>query len=87
MAVKPLQKRKNLRKAQKSFSFYDLKGLLLKDFNIKLSRIKWFRYLNTIEMKEQPYILSSTINKRELIYKERKAIDTKAFTLNNNYLV
>ena len=32
--------------------------------------MKWFRSTDTIEMKEQPYLLSGTVNKREFIYKD-----------------
>ena len=35
-------------------------------------------------MEESPYLLSSTMNKRVFIYENGKAIDTKAFTLQNN---
>ena len=38
-------------------------------------------------MKESPYLLSKTQNKRGIIYENNIAIDTKAFTLNNNYLI
>lgn len=71
-------------KESKNLTFDNIKELLQENSNLKLNHIKWFRNINTIEMKEQPYILSATANKREFIYESGKAIDTKAFKLNNN---
>lgn len=71
-------------KDSKTLSFGDIKSLLIKDSILKLKHIKWFRTLNNIQMKEQPYALSTTMNKREIIYREGVAVDTKAFKLNNN---
>ena len=71
-------------KDSKDLSFNEIKSLLHKDSNLELNHVKWFRSINQIEMKEQPYILSSTANKREFIFKNGIAIDTKAFTLKNN---
>ena len=74
-------------KNAKNLSFDQIKKLLNKDSNLELNHVKWFRTTDTIEMKEQPYLLSGTVNKREFIYKEGIAIDTKAFTLKNNIKV
>ena len=38
-------------------------------------------------MKQSPYLLSITQNKREFIYQNGIAIDTKAFTVKNNFKV
>lgn len=74
-------------KASKDLSFNDLKELLHKDSNLELKHIKWFRNINTIEMKESPYLLSYTENKREFIYNNGIAIDTKPFKLKNNFRI
>ena len=46
------------------------------------------RYIDTIEMKQSPYLLSITENNRQFIYNnEGIAIDTKAFIVKNNFKV
>ena len=71
-------------------SFDSLESLLdLKDNNIqniKLTHDKWFRSFEKGEilMKEQIYTLTPTQNKRELIIKNNKIVNTKPYTINNN---
>ena len=74
-------------KDSKNISFYDIKELLQQNSNMNLNHVKWFRDLNTIEMKEQAYTLSATANKRMFIYNNGIAIDTKAYKLKNNYKI
>ena len=71
-------------KDSKDITFDQIKSLLIKDSKLELRHIKWFRTLDKIKMEESPYLLSSTMNKRVFIYENGKAIDTKAFTLQNN---
>ena len=71
-------------KNSRELSFDEIKGLLIKDSKLELDHIKWFRTLNKIEMKEHPYSLSMTMNKRIFIYENGKAINTKPFSLQNN---
>ena len=72
-------------KNAKDLSFDQIKSLLYKDSNFELNHIKWFRNIDQIEMKESPYLLSNTENKRSIIWENNVAIDTKAFTLKNNF--
>lgn len=74
-------------KNAKNLSFSEIKTLLNKDSFLELNHIKWFRTIDLIEMKLQPYILSKTENKREFIYQNGIAIDTKAFKLKNNFII
>ena len=66
-------------------SLDDFNNLLQKDAILTLEHTKWFRDLvdSNILMKNTPYNLVQTDNKRELIYDSAgKAIDTKALKLN-----
>ncbi len=56
-------------KNSKDLSFEEMKSLLVEDSKLELNHTKWFRTLDRIKMKEQPYILTSTINKRDIVYK------------------
>ena len=71
-------------KDSKTLSFDQMKSLLDRNSKLELNHVKWFRSLNKIEMKFNPYSLTATMNKREFIYENGKAKDTKAFTLKNN---
>ena len=42
--------------------------LLRRDSSLNLSHVKWFRSINQIQMKEQPYLLEKTEYKRNFIY-------------------
>lgn len=68
-------------KNNKSVSFENIKSLLVKESNLKLNHMKWFRNVNSIEMKQSPYLLSNTENKRSIKYENNIAINTKAFKL------
>ncbi len=61
--------------------------LLHKNSNLELNHVKWFRNIDQIEMKQSPYLLTITQNKREFIYKNNLAIDTKAFVVKDNFIV
>ena len=74
-------------KNAKDLSFDQIKSLLYICSNLELNHIKWFRNINSIEMKETPYLLSNTENKRSVIYENDKAKDTKPFTLKNNFKI
>ncbi len=74
-------------KNAKDLSFDQIKSLLYICSNLELNHIKWFRSINQIEMKNSPYLLSNTENKRSVIYNNDLAVDTKAFTLKNNHKI
>jgi hypothetical protein len=63
----------------------NLENLLIKDSKLEANQNKWFKYLNqgTISIKEQIYSLKVTGNKRKLVYKDNKLINTKPFILPN----
>ncbi len=71
-------------KDAKTLSFDQMKSLLIKESKLDLKHVKWFRSLDKIEMKSNPYSLSATMNKRVFLYENNIAIDTKAFKLKNN---
>jgi len=64
----------------------DFKNLLFKDSEIIKKQNKWFKsiYLGTIKIEELPYSIKYTENKRELIFKKGKLVNTKPFTINSN---
>ena len=71
-------------KNSKLISFTDLKSLLNKDSKpLTLHHDKWFRSLidSKITIKDQIYNLITTENKRELIYNNNIAINTKPFII------
>ena len=74
-------------KNAKDLSFEEIKSLLVKDSKLELNHVKWFRTTDRIEMIEQPYILSGTDNKRENIFTNGIVVDTKAFTVKNNFRI
>ncbi len=74
-------------KNSKELTFDEMKSLLNENSKLELKHVKWFRTTNRIEMKEQPYILSSTDNKRENICINGIVVDTKAFKLKNNFKI
>jgi len=68
----------------KAVSFNDLKQLLLKDKTLTLNHDKWFRSFaeGTIQIKETLYNLVISKNKRQIIYKNNKFVNTKPIRLN-----
>jgi len=70
-------------KNAKSIPLEDMKSLLSKDNSLNLSHSKWFRNLaeGNILIKEQVYKLSRTENKREFIYENGVAVNTRAFNI------
>ena len=71
-------------KNSNNLDFNEIKNLLTKNSQLKLNHVKWFRNVNKITMKESPYLLTNTENKRTTIYENNIAVNTKAFTLINN---
>lgn len=72
-------------KNPQNISFEDFKFLLKKEaLPLELHHNKWFRSLikSEITIKDQVYNLMRTENKREFIYENDLAINTKAFTVN-----
>ncbi len=69
--------------------YYDLKTLLIKDKSLSLPQEKWFKDIENanITIKDQLYTLVPTENKRELIYKNNKLINTKPFIIDNNNII
>jgi hypothetical protein len=67
-------------------TFKQLKSLLKIDSYLNLTHEKWFKSLSKgeITIKNQIYKLMPTSNKRKLIYKNNKLIDTKPFIINKN---
>ena len=59
-------------KNAKDLNFNDIKSLLIENSKLKLNHTKWFRNIDKIEMKEQPYLLSNTENKRKFIFNNNK---------------
>lgn len=66
-----------------TISFYDLEKLLYKNSSLELNQEKWFKSIKegSILIKDQSYTLSTTENKRELIYENGKLVGTKPFVL------
>ena len=64
----------------------DFAQLLYKDAFIKKSQTKWMRNLSDgqINILEQVYTLQVTDNKRQLIYKNKKLIGTKAYKIDKS---
>lgn len=64
----------------------DFEKLLFKDSEIIKKQNKWFKsiYLGSIKIEELPYSIKYTENKRELIFKKGKLVNTKPFTINSN---
>lgn len=67
-------------------SISELKNLLSKDSKISLSHEKWFRNFaaGNIQIKEQPYVLRVTDNKRKLVFKNNILVKTEPYIINNN---
>ena len=63
----------------------DFENLLEKDMTLEKLQEKWFKSMDTstITIKEQLYTLKVTDNKRELIYKDNKFVDTKPYIINS----
>ena len=71
-------------KNPQNITFDDFKSLLKKDaLPLELHHDKWFRSLSNgeITIKDQVYNLIKTENKREFIYENDLAINTKAFSI------
>ena len=71
-------------KNHQNITFDDFKSLLKKDaLPLELHHDKWFRSLSNgeITIKDQVYNLIKTENKREFIYENDLAINTKAFSI------
>lgn len=66
-----------------TISFSNLEKLLYKNSSMELNQEKWFKNINegSIVIKDQSYTLTTTENKRELIYESGRLIATKPFVL------
>jgi len=64
----------------------ELKELLNKDSNFEAKQEKWYKDISSgnISIKEQIYTLKVTGNKRDLIYKIDKLIDSKPIIINKD---
>ena len=64
--------------------FEDFENLLFKNSEIIKNQNKWFKslYQGTIKIDELPYSIKYTDNKRKLIFKDDKLVNTKPFTIN-----
>ena len=64
-------------------NYNQLKSLLKKDSKLELNQEKWFKSISDgdITIKDQIYTLTSTDNKRELIYSDNLLINTKPFII------
>jgi hypothetical protein len=69
---------------EKEINFSILSSLLKENSNLRINQEKWLRsYENgTIQIRDQVYTLAQTDNKRELVFKDGRAIGTKAFRIN-----
>jgi len=67
----------------------DLESLLVKDSSKLISHEKWYKSIenSNITVKDQIYTLAVTSNKRKLIYKNDKLINTKPYIINNDKLI
>jgi hypothetical protein len=63
--------------------FSELKDLLNKDKSLEITNEKWFKSIQTsqITIRDQIYTLKVTDNKRNLVYKEDKLVDTQPIIL------
>ena len=71
-------------------NYNQLKSSLKKDSKLELNQEKWFKSISSarlvktnqeITIKDQIYTLTSTDNKRELIYSDNLLINTKPFII------
>lgn len=67
-------------------TFEDFENLLIKNFSIEKTQVKWRRNMTDakINLLEELYTLKTTENKRELIYKNNKFVGTKAYKIDNS---
>lgn len=70
-------------------SFDVLKSLLKENSSLNLKHVKWFKNISKGEiiMKEELYELIKSTSKREIIYENGVAVNTRPFKLNNNILI
>jgi hypothetical protein len=72
-----------------NLSFKKMKELLIKNNNLEMKHEKMFRDFekSNIHLKIQTYNLITTENKRQLIYKNNKLVNTKPFIINKDKLI
>uniref|UniRef100_A0A896YU35 DNA-directed DNA polymerase n=1 Tax=Coniophora olivacea TaxID=85977 RepID=A0A896YU35_9AGAM len=70
-------------KNAKNIAFEDMKSLLKNNANLELSHNKWFRSLDksNIQVRKELYNLMVTQNKRDIVYSNNSAVNTKALKL------
>ena len=71
------------------YSFNDFKSLLNIDSSIELNQDKWFKDISTgsIDIINQPYLLSPTDNKRKFVVENGMIVDTLPYELKDGVLV
>jgi hypothetical protein len=86
--IKGLTKIKDLIK-KNLINFNELTSLLNKDTILEVPNNKWYKNLNesNIIIKKDIYTFIITDNKRKLIYKDNKFIDTKPIIINYNNII
>jgi DNA polymerase elongation subunit (family B) len=70
-------------KDSKDIPFNDMKSLLKENASLNLQHNKWFRNLSEAQIfiKDSPYQLTPTQNKRKIIYKDGIAVNTVPFKI------
>ena len=70
-------------------TFEDFESLHKKDSMLERTHEKWFKSINEgkITVKKQLYSLKITENKRKILYKNNKFIDSKPFIIKNNKIL
>lgn len=67
-------------------TFKDFENLLVKDFIIEKTQTKWSKNLTEgkIHLLNELYTLKTTDNKRQLVYKNNKLVETKSYRINKD---
>jgi len=67
-------------------TFKDFENLLVKDFIIEKTQTKWSKNLTEgkINLLNELYTLKTTDNKRQLVYKNNKLVETKSYRINKD---
>jgi predicted membrane-bound dolichyl-phosphate-mannose-protein mannosyltransferase len=76
-------------KDSKFIGFNRLQKLLIKNNELSISNVKWYRNFSesNINIKEELYTLIVTANKRIPIYEKNVFVDTKHYTLKNSVII
>jgi len=73
-------------KHEVDLTFKDFENLLVKDFIIEKTQTKWSKNLTEgkINLLNELYTLKTTDNKRQLVYKNNKLVETKSYRINKD---